>query len=82
MDAFVTEIPNGATWIRDCLLDSPEIAKACHRLSENSRKGIRHFSSIGRVVPLEQASSVESELSRLEREEDRELGPGLPRQGA
>jgi hypothetical protein len=74
MDTFVSELPNGATWIRDCLLDRPEMVKACHRLRANSPKGIRHFSSIGKAVPLEQARSMEIELSRQERDEDRELG--------
>jgi hypothetical protein len=82
MDTSVTDLPNGVSWIRDCLLDSPEIVKAGHRLRENSREGIRHFSAIGRTVPLERAKTVESEISRLEREEDRELDPGLPNQGA
>jgi hypothetical protein len=79
MDAFVTELPNGATWIRDCLLDGPKMAQACHRLHENSPKGIRYFSSIGKTVLLEQARSIELELSRREKEEDRELRLRAPR---
>jgi hypothetical protein len=79
MDALTTELPNGATWIRDCLLGSPEMAKACHRLHENSPKGIRHFSSIGKAVPLEQAGSVEIEISRLEKDEERDLRLSLLR---
>ena len=82
MDMFVMEPPNGATWIRDCLLDSPEIVRACHRLHESSPKGIRHFSSNGKAVPLEQARNMEIELSRLEREEDRELAFNSWKQGA
>jgi len=82
MAPLVTDLPNGVSWIRDCLLDSPEIVKASHRLRENSREGVRHFSAIGRTVSLERAKSMQIEISRLEREEDRELGPGLPRQGA
>ncbi|HEV3018598.1 MAG TPA: hypothetical protein VGY49_06235 [Burkholderiaceae bacterium] len=74
----MTDLPNGVTWIRDCLLDNPEIASACHRLRESSPKGIRHFSSIGRAVPLEQAKIVEIELSRLEKDEDRNLRLSLP----
>jgi hypothetical protein len=73
------DLPNGVTWIRDCLLDGPEIVRASHRLRENSRKGIRHFSSIGKAVPLEQAKTVESELSRQEKDEDRKLRLGFPR---
>ena len=79
MDALVTDLPNGATWIRDCLLDRPEMVKACNRLHENSPKGIRHFSSIGKAVPLEQAETMEVELSRLEKQEEKELRLGLPR---
>jgi len=73
MDTFVSESPNGATWIRDCLLDRPELVRARQRLHESSSKGIRHFSSSGKAVPLEQAGRMETELSRLEKEEDREL---------
>jgi hypothetical protein len=47
-------------------------------LRESSPKGIRHFSSIGRAVPLEQAKIVEIELSRLEKDEDRNLRLSLP----
>jgi hypothetical protein len=71
MDAFVTDAPNGATWIRDCLLNSAEMVSACRRLDENSPRGIRHFSSIGKAVPLEQVESVEIELSRIEKEQDK-----------
>ncbi len=28
MAPLVTDLPNGVSWIRDCLLDSPEIVKA------------------------------------------------------
>jgi len=79
MDALTTELPNGATWIRDCLLGSPEMAKACHRLHQNSPKGIRHFSSIGKAVPLDQAGSVEIEISQLEKDEQRDLRLSLLR---
>ena len=79
MDSLTTELPNGATWIRDCLLGSPEMAKACHRLHQNSPKGIRHFSSIGKAVPLEQAGSVEIEISQLEKDEQRDLRLSLLR---
>jgi hypothetical protein len=75
MDPFATNLPNGVSWIRDCLLDSPEMVKACDRLRENSRDGIRYFSATGRAVPLEQARRMEIEISRLEREEDRGLEP-------
>jgi hypothetical protein len=79
MDPFVSDLPNGATWIRDCLLGNPEIAKARDRLHENSPKGIRHFSSNGKAVPLEQAESTQIELSRLEKQEERELRAGMSR---
>jgi hypothetical protein len=82
MDAFVTKPANGVTWMRDCLLENPEMVKACDRLHENSHTGIRHFSSIRRAVPLEQAGNMEIELSRMEREEDRELDSGCQRKAA
>lgn len=65
MDTIANE-RNGATWIRDCLLDSSEIAKAISRLELSCRDGIRHFSAIGAAVPLGQAKNMESEISRSE----------------
>jgi len=68
MEAIATECAerNGATWIRDCLLDGTEMAKAIERLESNCRAGIRHFSAIGRSVPLNQVGAMESEISRLD----------------
>ncbi len=64
-----SDMRNGATWIRDCLLQRREIERAADRLQVHCAAGIRHFSAIRRAVPLDQAKSVEVELSRLEEEE-------------
>ena len=61
---------NGATWIRDCLIDGAAIARAFDRLQVQCCTGIRHFSAIGIAVPLDQVKSVESELLHLEGELD------------
>lgn len=61
---------NGATWIRDCLIDGAAIARAFDRLQVQCCTGIRHFSAIGIAVSLDQVKSVESELLRLESELD------------
>jgi hypothetical protein len=68
MDTVTEDVRNGATWIRDCLLASPEMVKAVDRLQMDCRQGIRHFSAIGRAVPLDQAKTIETEISRLENE--------------
>jgi hypothetical protein len=57
---------NGATWIRDYLLGGAELARASERLQLNCRDGIRHFSSVGMTVPLNQVGAMETELFRLE----------------
>ena len=64
-----SETRNGATWTRDCLLQTREIEVAADRLKAHCSEGIRHFSAIGRAVPLDQARRVEVELSRHEEEE-------------
>jgi hypothetical protein len=66
MDAWMADVRNGATWIRDCLLDNPEMVKAGDRLQMDCRDGIRHFSAIGKAVPLDQARTMEIEICRLE----------------
>jgi hypothetical protein len=74
MDEFVSDLRNGASWTRDCLLDRVRMAEACDRLQAECRGGIRHFSALGRAVPLDQAKKIEIEISRLESEADAELG--------
>jgi hypothetical protein len=74
MDGLDSDLRNGASWIRDCLLDSPEMAEAIDRLKTGCRAGIRHFSALGRAVPLDQARKMEIEISRLESEADAESG--------
>jgi hypothetical protein len=74
MDGLDSDLRNGASWIRDCLLDSPEMAEAIDRLKTGCQGGIRHFSALGRAVPLDQARTMEIEISRLESEADAELG--------
>ena len=68
MEAIAAECAerNGATWIRDCLLDGAEMAKAIERLESDCRDGIRHFSALGRSVPLNQVGAMQSEISRLD----------------
>jgi hypothetical protein len=73
METFIGNVRNGATWIRDCLLDSPELLSAIDRLQRDRRNGIRHFSAIRRAVPLEQVRKMEAEISRLEDAADVEL---------
>jgi hypothetical protein len=70
MDQSIGETRNGATWIRDCLIDGAAMARALDRLQLECRSGIRHFSAMGIAVPLEHVQSVESDLSRLEAELD------------
>ena len=70
MDASTAETRNGATWIRDCLLDAPAMAKALERLQMDCQLGIRHFSAIGISVPLDRVETIETEISRLESERD------------
>ena len=74
MDEFVSDLRNGASWTRDCLLDQLRIAEACDRLQMECQGGLRHFSALRRAVPLDQARKMEIEISRLESEADTELG--------
>lgn len=74
MTESVAQDRNGATWIRDCLLDSPEMVRAVGRLQVDCREGIRHFSAIGRAVRLDQAGKMQIEIARLEEEADVEPG--------
>lgn len=66
MEASTAESRNGATWIRDCLLNDPAMARALERLQIDCQLGIRHFSAIGTSVPLDQVQAMETEISRLE----------------
>ena len=66
MDESATDVRNGATWIRDYLLDAPAMARAADRLQTSCRLGIRHLSAIGIAVPLDQVKTVEVEIARLE----------------
>ena len=70
MDLSIGDAPNGATWIRDCLIDGSAMSRAIDRLQVECRSGIRHFSAIGVAVSLDKAQSVESDLLRLEAELD------------
>jgi hypothetical protein len=70
MDLFIGDARNGATWIRDCLIDDSAMSQAIERLQAECRSGVRHFSAIGVAVSLDKAQSVESELLRLEAELD------------
>jgi hypothetical protein len=79
MDEFVSDVRNGASWTRDCLVDAPRMAEACDRLQTQCPGGIRHFSALGRAVPLDQARKMEIEISRLENEADVELSFRSPR---
>jgi hypothetical protein len=79
MDEFVSDVRNGASWTRDCLVDAPRMAEACDRLQTQCPGGIRHFSALGRAVPLDQARKVEIEISRLENEADVDLSFRSPR---
>lgn len=79
MDEFVSDVRNGASWTRDCLVDAARMAEACDRLQMQCPGGIRHFSALGRAVPLEQARKMEIEISRLENEADVELSFRSPR---
>jgi hypothetical protein len=69
MDRWAVEIPNGVSWMRDCLLGSGEIARAIDRIQGRCPAGIRHFSEIGRAVPLDQAERVALEISTAEDDE-------------
>ena len=75
MDSIVSE-PNGAGWIRDCILDAAAMARAVDRLHRDCRDGVRHFSAIGRAVPLSQAREMEKSISRLEDDADDEVEAG------
>jgi hypothetical protein len=66
MDTWAVEAANGVTWMRDCLLQSGEIALAIDRIRARCSSGIRYFSEIGRVVPLDQAEEVAIEISKAE----------------
>jgi hypothetical protein len=68
MDLSIEDARNGATWIRDCLIDGSAMLQAIDRLQGECRSGIRHFSAIGVTVSLDKAQSVESDLLRLEAE--------------
>ena len=70
MDPSIECASNGATWIRDCLIDSSAMSRALDRLRLECRSGLRHFSALGIAVPLEQVRSVESDILRLEAELD------------
>jgi hypothetical protein len=70
MDLSIGDARNGATWIRDCLIDGSAMSQAIDRLQGECRSGIRHFSAIGVAVSLDKAQSVESDLLRLEAELD------------
>jgi len=70
MDLSIGDARNGATWIRDCLIDGSAMSRAIDRLQVECRSGIRHFSAIGVAVSLDKAQSVESDLLRLEAELD------------
>lgn len=72
METSGADVRNGATWVRDCLLASPELSRAVDRLQRDCRHGIRHFSAIGRAVSLDQVNSMEAEISRLENAADLE----------
>ena len=72
MDEIVSEC-NGAGWIRDCILDGAAMARAVDRLHRDCRDGVRHFSAIGRAVPLSQAREMEKSLSRLEDDAENEV---------
>jgi hypothetical protein len=76
MDLSIGGAQNGATWIRDCLIDGSAMSRAIDRLQGACPSGIRHFSAIGVAVPLDKAQSVESDLLRLEAELE-----GFGRQG-
>jgi len=76
MDTIVNE-PNGAGWIRDCILDVDAMARAVDRLQLHCRDGVRHFSAIRKAVPLSQAREMEKSLRLSDDEEgDLELGSG------
>jgi hypothetical protein len=75
MDAIVSE-PNGAGWIRDCILDAAAMARAVDRLHLHCREGVRHFSAIGKAFPLSQARDMERSLSRLEDDAEDEVAAG------
>jgi hypothetical protein len=66
MDALMADVRNGATWIRDCLLESQEMVRAIDKLRVDCQEGIRYFSAIGKAVPLNQAKTMEIEIGRLE----------------
>ena len=70
MNLSTEDTSNGATWIRDCLIDGAAIARASDRLQAQCCTGIRHFSAIGVAVSLDQVKSVEGEVLRLEAELD------------
>lgn len=48
--------------------DRAELARATKHLETKLVKGIRHFSALGRVVPLEQAALASKEIAAIERE--------------
>jgi hypothetical protein len=70
MEASTEETANGATWIRDYLLNAAAMARAVQRLEMDCQVGIRHFSAVGISVPLDRAKTIESEILRLESERD------------
>ena len=55
-------------WAALLFLDRAKVAAAKRRLEQRPLNGIRHFSSLGCVVSLEDAKAVQRELSRAERE--------------
>ena len=67
---------NGVTWITDCLLEGAKLKAASARLGSECKGGIRHFSALRCVVPLEQAESMEAKIFRIERELEREVELG------
>ena len=72
MDLPIGDVRNGATWIRDCLIDGESLARALDRLQSECRTGIRYFSAVGVAVPLDRAQSMEKQISQLEVELDGE----------
>ena len=68
MDSHIEDAINGASWTRNCLLGGEVLARALERFQSQCPTGLRHFSAIGVAVPLDQAQSMESEISRLEDE--------------
>ena len=67
-------------WAALLFLDQAKVSAAKRRLEQTPLNGIRHFSSFGRVVSLEDAKAVQRELSRAEREPSPEEQDATPSQ--